>query len=48
VIESPQDGDDCWATKLGYRCCVNASTEVIIIDKDGQWGVEYGEWCGIN
>jgi hypothetical protein len=37
----------CWSRKLGYRCCSADNTEVIVIDKDGKWGVEDQEWCGI-
>jgi len=48
VIESTQDGDDCWATKFGYRVVFKESIEVIIFVKDGKWGVKNGKWGGIN
>jgi len=36
---------DCWAERLGYKCCQGKN--VIYTDNDGDWGVENGDWCGI-
>jgi len=36
----------CFSTALGYPCCKTTS-QVVYQDKDGDWGVENGEWCGI-
>jgi len=38
---------DCFSTKLGYPCC-KSTTEVVYTDNDGNWGVENGNWCGIE
>jgi len=38
----------CWAEKLGYSCCSSANTPVAYTDGDGDWGVENGNWCGIQ
>lgn len=32
----------------GYPCCILADTSVSTSDKDGQWGLEAGEWCLIT
>jgi len=32
--------------KPSYPCC--KGNKVVYTDKDGQWGVENGEWCGIE
>jgi len=32
--------------QAGYECC--SSCDVIYTDKDGNWGVENGQWCGID
>jgi len=37
----------CWSEKLGYKCCSSSDIEVLFTDKDGNWGVENHEWCGI-
>jgi len=37
----------CWSEKLGYKCCSAKNTNVVLIDKDGKWGIEKQEWCGI-
>ncbi|KAG4089307.1 alpha/beta-hydrolase [Neocallimastix lanati (nom. inval.)] len=37
---------DCFATKLGYPCC-SIGYPSILTDKDGDWSVENGQWCGI-
>jgi len=31
-----------------YSCCTNPKAKVRYTDKDGDWGVENGEWCFIN
>jgi len=33
-------------TSKGYPCC-STCTGILSTDKDGAWGVENGEWCGI-
>jgi len=38
--------DDCWSDVLGYSCCKGCT--VYYTDKDGNWGVEHGQWCGIK
>jgi len=37
----------CFSEKLGYPCC-KSTNEVVYTDSDGKWGVENGDWCGIN
>ena len=37
----------CWAKELGYECCSDNNTKVIVTDKDGKWGIENQKWCGI-
>jgi len=31
----------------GYSCC-ETTTDVVYTDNDGKWGIEKGNWCGIN
>nr|1E8P_A Chain A, Endoglucanase 45A [Piromyces sp. 'equi']1E8Q_A Chain A, Endoglucanase 45A [Piromyces sp. 'equi'] len=39
----------CWAQSQGYNCCNNpSSTKVEYTDASGQWGVQNGQWCGID
>jgi hypothetical protein len=39
----------CWAQSQGYSCCNNpSSTKVEYTDASGQWGVQNGQWCGID
>ncbi|OUM66377.1 Non-catalytic module family DOC2, partial [Piromyces sp. E2] len=38
----------CWSTQLGYNCCSDSNAEVVYTDDDGDWGVENGNWCGIQ
>ncbi|ORX45558.1 hypothetical protein BCR36DRAFT_585585 [Piromyces finnis] len=38
---------DCWAEKLGFKCCENEDLKVEYTDENGDWGVENGDWCGI-
>jgi len=37
----------CWSESLGYPCCTT-TTYVFETDSNGQWGVENGNWCGID
>jgi len=37
--------EQCWATKLDYKCCFGCV--VYSVDEDGEWGFENNEWCGI-
>jgi len=41
--------EECWATKLGYKCCSNPNSKfnIFSIDQDGKWSIENNEWCGI-
>jgi len=38
----------CFSESLNpaYPCC--KGDKVVLKDKDGQWGVENGKWCGIG
>ncbi|ORX66977.1 hypothetical protein BCR32DRAFT_238148 [Anaeromyces robustus] len=36
----------CWAQNQGYQCCT--SCDIVYEDNDGSWGIENGDWCGIN
>jgi len=36
----------CWSALLGYKCCTNTPS-TIYKDKDGLWGIEDGQWCGV-
>jgi len=39
----------CWAEALGYQCCSNGCNAVVVTEEDNRfWGVENGQWCGIN
>jgi len=39
----------CWAQSQGYKCCDNpGSTKVEFSDGSGQWGIQNGDWCGID
>ncbi|ORX84303.1 acetylxylan esterase [Anaeromyces robustus] len=49
-IDSPstQNNDtECFSLALGYSCC-QKTTAVIYEDKDGKWGIENNQWCGIK
>jgi len=37
----------CWAEKIGYKCC-KTTRVVVYTDNDGNWGMENGDWCGID
>eukprot|EP00833_Pecoramyces_ruminatium_P014954 jgi/Orpsp1_1/1188986/evm.model.d7180000068673.1 len=37
---------ECWSEALGYSCC-KEKCKVHAVDKDGKWGVENHQWCGI-
>ena len=39
--------DECWAKKYGKDCCILPETFTEVTDERGQWGVEFGEECGI-
>jgi len=41
-------GEQCFSQALNpsYPCCKN--NVVVYVDKDGEWGVENGQWCGIG
>jgi len=43
--EAPEK-ESCWSEALGYTCCTR-SCSVVAEDKEGLWGAENGEWCGI-
>ncbi|OUM66237.1 Non-catalytic module family DOC2 [Piromyces sp. E2] len=38
--------DNCWSDILGYSCC-QTTCNTVYTDKDGNWGVENNQWCGI-
>jgi hypothetical protein len=38
---------DCWAEKLGFKCCTGENPKVVYTDDNGDWGVENDDWCGI-
>lgn len=39
----------CWAQNQGYQCCNNpSSTKVEFTDASGSWGIQNGQWCGID
>ncbi|OUM68474.1 Non-catalytic module family DOC2, partial [Piromyces sp. E2] len=40
-----QETKECWSEKLGYPCC--KSCTIYTKDKDGSWGYESNNWCGI-
>ncbi|ORX83950.1 endoglucanase precursor [Anaeromyces robustus] len=40
--------EECWSKALGYECCSKDNTRVVVSDDSGKWGVENGQWCGIN
>lgn len=47
--EQPKETTECWSSKLGYKCCSRGcNTAVVVTDNDGAWGVENGEWCGVQ
>jgi len=46
--ELDKEMEDCWAEDFGYKCCDPSNNKVRVTDDDGEWGVENGEWCGIN
>jgi len=37
----------CRSAKIGYKCC-QKTKEIVTLDSNGYWGIENGEWCGIN
>jgi len=36
----------CWSKSLGFECCSSCGP-IYFIDKDGEWGIVNGNWCGI-
>ncbi|ORY62785.1 putative cellulase [Neocallimastix californiae] len=46
LIAKIASADSCWSQDLGYPCC-QSTVDVRYTDKDGLWGVENGNWCGI-
>eukprot|EP00833_Pecoramyces_ruminatium_P005544 jgi/Orpsp1_1/1179576/evm.model.c7180000069936.1 len=38
----------CWTERLGYSCCSPDNTDVFYVEGDGDWGIENGNWCGIQ
>ncbi|OUM58711.1 Non-catalytic module family DOC2, partial [Piromyces sp. E2] len=38
---------DCWAEKLGYKCCSSENPQVLYQDENGDWSIEDNNWCGI-
>jgi len=46
-FEEKKKEDKCFSESLGYPCC-STCTETVYIDKNGNWGIENGEWCGIT
>ncbi|OUM63065.1 Non-catalytic module family DOC2, partial [Piromyces sp. E2] len=48
-MENGSTEDLCWSIKLGYPCCTKKTTTVSYTEKTGeQYGIEHGQWCGIN
>ncbi|KAL6617025.1 coth protein-domain-containing protein [Neocallimastix sp. 'constans'] len=41
------ENSSCWSTQLGYKCCTKTNF-IVYTDKDGYWGVENKQWCGIR
>ncbi|OUM67070.1 Non-catalytic module family DOC2 [Piromyces sp. E2] len=41
----PTNTETCWSEKLGFKCCSGCNS--VYTDKDGDWGLENGDWCGI-
>ncbi|ORX86727.1 acetylxylan esterase [Anaeromyces robustus] len=39
--------DECFSVSLGYPCC-QKTTKVVVVDEDGEWGAEDGNWCGLK
>jgi hypothetical protein len=46
-LKKKKKEDKCFSESLGYPCC-STCTETVYIDKNGNWGIENGEWCGIT
>jgi len=48
LINVPSCFSECFSESLkpSYPCCKN--NKVVYTDKDGEWGVENGKWCGIG
>jgi len=41
------NAEECFSEKLGYPCCTTTS-DVVLTDDDGNWGIENDIWCGIK
>jgi len=39
---------ECWSEEYGYPCCAPSNNKIKATDGLGDWGVENGDWCGIN
>jgi len=37
----------CSFESIGYPCC-KTNCDVVYVDESGNWGVEDGEWCGVE
>ncbi|ORX78349.1 subtilisin-like protein [Anaeromyces robustus] len=37
----------CFSLEIGFPCC-REGEKIVYSDDDGYWGVENGEWCGID
>ncbi|ORY15664.1 hypothetical protein LY90DRAFT_436430, partial [Neocallimastix californiae] len=46
VAKETEEAKTCWSETKGYKCC--KSCDVVTVDRFGSWGVENGEWCGID
>jgi len=44
--EPTEPTEKCWSEALGYKCC-KCETYPYIVDEEGSWGAENGQWCGI-
>jgi len=38
----------CYAEKLGFSCCRDKNTKILLSDEDGDWGIENDDICGIG
>eukprot|EP00833_Pecoramyces_ruminatium_P016052 jgi/Orpsp1_1/1190084/evm.model.d7180000076491.1 len=46
INNSSNSNSGCWSKALGFNCC-NSCGPVYYIDKDGEWGIINGQWCGM-
>ncbi|KAL6592100.1 Metallo-dependent phosphatase [Neocallimastix californiae] len=47
IPTSTETPTTCWSEPLGYPCCTGI-IETEYTDKDGEWGLQNGDWCGIT